>query len=121
MQKRQKPIVVALLFLISSCQSTMEPISDTDELPLQLSIAVGDTVRVLTKYGDRPTFEVTEVTEDALTGREQSIRYDDMAFVEKRSGMGSQGNTLTVILAIVGGAVIVEGLSNIPPGFPSVQ
>jgi len=121
MQKKLFPVVFALMILISGCQTTMVPVSNTDDSPFRLSIAVGDTVRVLTKYGDRPTFEVIDITENALIGRDQSIRYDDMAFVEKRTRESSTGNVLVVILVIAAGAVAVEGLGEIGPGFPSVQ
>ena len=117
----QALLIFSLLILIAGCETTMVPITDTQGSPVRLSIAVGDTVRVLTKYGDRPTFEVTDITETVLIGKNQSIRYDDMAFVEKQSRQGSKGNALAVILALVAGAVLVEGLTEIGPGFPSVQ
>lgn len=121
MKLNQALLIFFLLILIAGCATTMVPITDTQESPLRLSIAVGDTVRVLTKYGDRPTFKVTDITETVLIGKNQSIRYDDMAFVEKQSRQGAKGNALTVILVVVAGAVVVEGLSGIGPGFPSVQ
>lgn len=121
MQKKWGPVVVALMVLISGCETVMVPVSGTNDSPLRLSIAVGDTVRVLTKYGDRPTFEVTDITENALIGRDQNIRYDDMAFVERRSREATAGNALAVILVIAAGAVAVEGLGEIGPGFPNVQ
>ena len=121
MRKKYEPVVLALMVLISACETTMVPISNTDDSPLRLSIAVGDTVRVLTKYGDRPTFEVTDITENALIGRDQNIRYDDMAFVERRSREAATGNALAVILVVVAGAVAVEQLGKIGPGFIGVQ
>ena len=121
MRKKYESAVLAVMVLISACETTMVPISNTNDSPLRLSIAVGDTVRVLTKYGDRPTFEVTDITESALVGRDQSIRYDDMAFIEKRSRDGTAENVLTVILIVVVGAVAVEGLSDIGPVFPSAR
>ena len=121
MQKKWGPVVAALMVLISGCETVMVPVSGTNDSPLRLSIAVGDTVRVLTKYGDRPTFEVTDITENALIGRDQNIRYDDMAFVERRSREATAGNALAVILVIAAGAVAVEGLGEIGPGFPNVQ
>lgn len=121
MQKKWGPVVVALMVLISGCETVMVPVSGTNDSPLRLSIAVGDTVRVLTKYGDRPTFEVTDITEDSLIGRDQNIRYDDMAFVERRSREATAGNALAVILVIAAGAVAVEGLGEMGAGFPNVQ
>ena len=112
-------LIGVVMALICGCQ-TMQPVAAPTASGLRLSVTVGDTVRVLTKYGDRPTFEVTEVTQDALLGNEQNIRYDDMAFVEKRSVKAQRGNALAVILLLVGGAVIVEGLSELPPGLSGV-
>ena len=73
MQKKWGPVVVALMILISGCDTVMVPLSGTNDSPLRLSIAVGDTVRVLTKYGDRPTFEVTDITENALIEGAQQL------------------------------------------------
>ena len=121
MQKIWVPAVFVLMALNSGCETTMVPVSDTNAAPLRLSITVGDTIRVLTKYGDRPTFKVVDVTETALIGKDQSIRYDDMAFVEKESRKAASESALAVILVLALGAVVVEGFGEIGPGFPSVQ
>ena len=57
----QRPIVLLVLVahIAAGCVSTMVPVTETDDSPIRVSIAVGDTVRVLTKHGDRPTFRVT--------------------------------------------------------------
>lgn len=121
MQKIWVPVVFVLMALISGCETTMVPVSNTNDAPLRLSIAVGDTVRVLTKYGDRPTFKVIDITEIALIGKDQSIRYADMAFVEKESRKAASESVLAVFLVLALGAVLVEGIGEIGPGFPSVQ
>ena len=121
MQKIWVPVVFVMMGLISGCKTTMVPVSDTNDAPLRLSIAVGDTVRVLTKYGDRPTFKVIDITEIALIGKDQSIRYDDMAFIEKESRMAASESALGVFLVLALGAVAVEGYGNMGAGFPSVQ
>ena len=121
MQKLCVPVVLVLMALISGCVTTMVPVTDTNAAPLRLSIAVGDTVRVLTKYGDRPTFKVLDITEIALIGKDQSIRYDDMAFVEKKSRIAVSESALGVFLVLALGAVAVEGYGNMGAGFPSVQ
>jgi hypothetical protein len=121
MQTLCVPVVLVLIALISGCVTTMEPVPDTNAAPLRLSIAVGDKVRVLTKYGDRPTFKVLDITETALIGKDQSIRYDDMAFVEKKSRKAASENALAVSLVLALGAVAVDGFGRIAPGFPSAQ
>lgn len=97
----------------------MVPVSSTDESRVRISIAVGDTVRVLTKYGDRPTFRVTDITEQALIGKGQNVSFDDMAFVEKRVRGAMKNGALAAILVIAAGAVAVETIGEIGPGFPS--
>ena len=121
MQKIWAPVVFVVMALNISCETTMVPMSDTNSAPLRLSIAVGDTVRVLTKNGDRPTYEITDITEIALIGKDQNIRYADMAFVEKKSRKAAPERALTVFLVLALGAVAVDGIGEIGPGFPSVQ
>lgn len=121
MNMNRVPLVMILVIAVLGCQSTMEPVSGPGDPPVQLSIVVGDTVRVLTKHGDRPTFKVTDITEDALIGEKHSVRYEDMAFVEKRSEGIRRANTVGAVLALVAGAVVLQSISEVPPGFPSVQ
>lgn len=113
-------ISVVLSVLLAGCQTTMVPLDGTSDETVRISIAVGDTVRVLTKHGDRPTYEVTSITEDALIGDDYQIRYEDMAFIEKRQRGANPGSVVGVILIVAVGAVAVEGLGNIGPGFPAV-
>ena len=111
--------MVALAIYVAGCTTTMQPIPDTEASTVHISIVVGDTVRVLTKHGDRQTFKVTEITEHTLDGARQSIRYDEMAFVEKRvrDSRKEDGLAASVILMMVSGIVIgsaVNGI-DIPP------
>ena len=102
MQMRLTPVVIFLLAFLASCVTTMEPVGDPDASTLRLSITVGDTVRVLTKYGDRSTFKVLEITGKSLVGKREDIQFDDMAFVEKRVSTVSGKSAATVVLAIIG-------------------
>ena len=56
-----------------------------------------------------------------MIGKDQSIRYDDMAFIEKESRMAASESALGVFLVLALGAVAVEGYGNMGAGFPSVQ
>jgi hypothetical protein len=98
----------------------MIPASNDDASSQQVTISIGDTVRVLTKYGDRPTFKVSDISETALTGENQVIFYDDIAFVEKRVREITNTSTLSVILVIVSGTVLVKTISD-SAVFPDVQ
>jgi len=85
----------------------MQPASEIAETgEILVEVAIGDTVRVLTKYGERPVFEVTEISAEALVGADIRIAYDDMVFVERLtvSGIG----TTAVVLSIVGSIVVVR-------------
>ena len=85
----------------------MQPASEIAETgEILVEVAIGDTVRVLTKYGERPVFEVTEISAEALVGADIRIPYDDMLFVERLtvSGIG----TTAVVLSIVGSIVVVR-------------
>jgi hypothetical protein len=97
----------------------MLPIADSSQGPIRVEVTVGDTVRVLTKHGDRPQFKVTQIQPDALVGDEVQISYDDMVFVErltvstaKTAGIGAM-----VVLVVVGGAVVAE--DSLSGGWPS--
>jgi len=90
----------------ASC-TYMQPVSETSETgEIVVEVAIGDTVRVLTKQGDRPTFEVTDITEEALLGTDRRIPYDDMVFVERLT-VSTIGTTV-VVLSIVGSIVAVR-------------
>ena len=56
-----------------------------------------------------------------MIGNDQSIRYADMAFVEKESRKAASKSALAVFLVLALGAVAVEGIGEIGPGFPGVQ
>ena len=81
MKNSRIPAIVTFTALIAGCAPVMMPVSITEESPASVSISIGDTVRVLTKYGDRPTFKVTEITENSLSGKGQNILYEDMAML----------------------------------------
>lgn len=110
---------VSALVLASGCITTMVPVSNAELSAERVTISVGDTVRVLTKRGERPTFRVVEVSETALTGDGYAIPYTDMAFVERRRRAVVQ-SVAAVTLAIASGAVLLEsyryapGAANVP-------
>jgi hypothetical protein len=112
MKKGLVAIVVSSALLTLGCATDMVPVSDTNDSPIRVSIVIGDTVRVLTKYGDRVTFRVTEITEEVLAGGNESVRYDDMAFVEKRTNRklnNQESIAVGATLLIAAGAVMYLG------------
>jgi len=112
MRKGLVAIVVSFALIALGCATEMVPVSATIDSPVRVSIMVGDTVRVLTKHGDRLTFRVTEINEDALAGDDESVRYDDMAFVEKRTKrkLGAEERLAAgAFLVVIAGAVTYLG------------
>lgn len=104
--------IVLLSLLNTSCATRMVPVTDTGDSPVRISVSVGDTVRVLTKHGERPTFQITEITQEALFGEGQRIPYDDMAFVEKRTRKrtASEDVATGAVLVIASGLVVLAVL-----------
>ena len=95
------------------CAAGMRPASEIDETgEIRVEVAVGDTVRVLTKYGERPTFKLTEIDSEGLAGDGQRIPYSDMVFVERLAT--SPGESAVVALFIAAGAVYLEALRDLP-------
>jgi len=106
-QKTSRFLLSLLLFSFgagSGCIKGMQPASVIDETgEIRIEVSVGDTVRVLTKYGERPIFEVTEIGPEAMVGAGRQIPYADMVFVEKLSA--SPVESAVVALSIADGVV----------------
>ncbi len=115
-------IVVSVAAMLTACAARMTPVSGTDASSVSITVAVGDTVRVLTKHGDRPTFRVVDISNDMLIGEAHQVRFEDMAFVEKRvAGRAADGQPgpLAVVLMVALGTVAVLELQRLGPGIQS--
>lgn len=110
--------LLSVLLGLSACSTSMRQIPFDAEGTVAASVAVGDTVRVLTKDGDRQTFKVTDITMTTLIGEDIEIAFSDIEVLEKRYAGATGKTTTTALLAIAAGALIVVGLSKVPPGFP---
>lgn len=116
--------VVAIFLLVlllgtAACTATMRQVPFDADGSVAANVAVGDTVRILTKNGDRQSFKVTDITMRTLIGEDVEIAFSDIEIIEKRiSGVNGKGAT-TAMLAIAAGALIVVGLSKVPPGIPA--
>lgn len=111
--------ILSVLLGLSACSTTMRQIPFDAEGSVAASVAVGDTVRVLTKDGERRTFKVTDITMTTLLGKDVEIAFADIEILEKRYAGATGKTTTTALLAIAAGALIVVGLSKVPPGIPS--
>ena len=64
-----------------------------------ISVQVGGMVRVLAKHGARPRLEVTQIDPDALVGKHEGVRIEDVALLEVRHFSG--GRTVGAIAAMI--------------------
>ena len=84
------PIVFLLicLLLLTSCAANYKAIRPEPEA-MRHELNTGDTVRILTKGGKILTFEVVEITEDAIKGASQEILLSDVEEI-KKLGTGTE-------------------------------
>jgi hypothetical protein len=92
----------------------MKPVADTTEGLVRVELSVGDTVRVLTKSGERPRFRETQIEPDFLEGDDVRIPYDDMVFVEKklvfRKPLAASAVAASVVLVQLADGIFVPQL-----------
>ena len=117
-RERTKGILLSFLLVQigmgSGCVTSMEPVSEIDDTgEISIEVALGDTVRVLTKYGERPTIEVTEVGAEALVGNGRRILYADMVFVERLTA--SPVETAAYLLVIIPGVGLMREIATLGP------
>ena len=112
---------VAPLLWMGLTACVANPVADFGEGPIRVEVAVGDSLRVLTKDGERPRFRVEAIHADGLSGEGIRVKYDEMVFVEtltfspgKTAAIGS-----AVILIIFAGKIVTEDLG--PWGIPDTH
>ena len=76
-----KTTIYLLFFLFTAC-TTMRPIPLSPE-EVKKNFTTGDIIRVLTKDETRITFEVVEVTHEAIIGVHENIPFQDIVKIEK--------------------------------------
>jgi hypothetical protein len=124
--------MVSILVCLSTACTTMRPVvMDASGEQVRREVAVGDTVRVLTKAGASHSFQVTAVGDSSLAGNtvklsgggsdavgtQIDVRYLDIAQLEVQRMSGLK--TTSVIAAVVLGAWlgIATGGGSHSPGF----
>jgi hypothetical protein len=124
--------MVSILVCLSTACTTMRPVvMDASGEQVRREVAVGDTVRVLTKAGASHSFQVTAVGDSSLAGNavklsgggsdavgtQIEVRYLDIAQLEVQRMSGLK--TTSVIAAVVLGAWlgIATGGGSHSPGF----
>lgn len=75
--------IAALAVVLLSCVSCahLEAVPSTDADAQQL---IGHDIRVTTMDGQILEFRLAEVTESALTGKFEQVRFEDIALLERR-------------------------------------
>jgi hypothetical protein len=71
-------LVSAIGLFLQGC-STMQAVQVPQTGSGPPAVQVGDTVEVTTRAGEEHRFQVTEVTDDALVGKDMRIAYVDIA------------------------------------------
>jgi len=118
--------VIAVVSLTMACTGMRSSAPTTTEQQTRLEVRVGDTVRILTKYRERHSFKVTDLTATSLVGtavtlsRDDSdksgtpieVPYADLALVEvKHVSAVKTAGAAVLVLFVAGMAVLaVEGL-----------
>jgi len=111
-------LVVLCLIAVAACVHTMEPVSEGQQIRVQLS--VGDTVRVLTKDSQRRVFKIVSLESDAMTGEDVRVPYADIVFLERRTfspertAAASAAGVLGTVVLVIGayGAAVGAALSS---------
>lgn len=90
----------------------------------RVTISEGDRLRILTRQGDRPTFVVTAIDEEALHGRRHRVAYVDMVLIERHhqtdaektamAGLAVAAAASVVLLISESGAVVPSGFMGVP-------
>jgi hypothetical protein len=89
---------LVVLALVSGC-STAQLVTPTESRPLESQVAVGDTVEVGKKDGERLKFKVLEVSPQGLRGRDVFVPIDDIDGVKIVEGVHPAMVAFLVVLA----------------------
>jgi hypothetical protein len=71
-------LVTALCLFLQGC-TTMQPVQVPQTGSGPAAVQVGDTVELTTRAGREHRFQVIEVTDDALAGKDMRVAYADIA------------------------------------------
>jgi hypothetical protein len=120
-------IVGSALLLGAACTTHRAVMPAAGDAASALQIKQGDTIRVVTKYRDRLTLQVTEIRghevegvttqpsphETVPAGKKAIIPYEDLAMVEVTRRSPGKTMGLVAVLTVVG-AVVSGGVAVVP-------
>jgi hypothetical protein len=108
--------VIALLavasYLTTACTTLQNvPLRNADQTVARPAVAVGESVVVTTRSGEKKQFTVTAVEADALVGANDRVAYADMQQLDVRRGEGGKKGLLigAVVLGVVAIAAAAGG------------
>ena len=96
--------IAALAVVLLGCASCahLEAVPSTAPSAQQL---IGQDIRVTTTDGQILEFRLLDVTEDALVGEFQQVRFDDVALLQRRDSNVLKSACLPVVGGMVGAAI----------------
>jgi len=101
--QRSIAFVICVSFVLQGC-SSLQGVQVPRTANERAAVKVGETVEVTTRTGTPQRFKVTEVTDDALVGKDVRVAYADMTSLQAMRADNAQTG---VVLYIVGGVVLV--------------
>jgi hypothetical protein len=97
---RAVSLLIAVSYLAGCANLQNVPVGQSTGQP---AVAVGESVVVTTKSGEKKSFTVTGVENDALVGSNARVAYSEMARLDvKRGGMSPGKQGLLIGAAVLG-------------------
>ena len=110
------PIVLGLFVLNAACTQSRLIKPDNGE-PAVTTLAVGDTVEVVTADANKVEFKITAIEEDALVGDDVRVAFGDVRIISVRYlAIGRASLILVPVIVTAAGISAVQG---VPPPWPA--
>lgn len=124
--------VIAVVSLTVACTGMRGSAPSATEQTTRLEVRPGDTVRVLTKYRERHSLEVTDLTATTLVGKavklssEDSqkpgapieVPYSDLALIEVGHVSALRTTGAVALILVVSGMAVLGVVGVVPVGMP---
>ncbi len=94
--------VILVAALVSVSCTSLRLVRPSD---IEGSLKQGDTVKIVTKDGRTPEFEIVSITPDTILGKDQRVDIADITRMEKREI--DTGKTAGLVAGIVAGVLAI--------------
>ena len=102
-------LITSLLFLICGCVThEYVPLEKNTNVALPYDVAIGDTVKLITKQPNSFEFEITDISEDALIGENVEVAFADIWKLQKKEV--DKATSAGVSIAIAWGAALMVAM-----------